>query len=177
MHASLSGRRVFNALCGIWPDFKKFLSFDRLLSNGWVNNVFFDKDFPHVWRGNGRIDETIFWDVLCNVFAGLEEPEGYILFHEKHAGWKRLKNIRNGVFFRQLADVSAFMRKFAFYSRRQWRYGASNDNYNLIFLHNKVFVSFTHQGELFCFSDDKAKLISIARRFRAYHLRCKIGWK
>ena len=72
MHASLSGRRVFNALCGIWPDFKKFLSFDRLLSNGWVNNVFFDKDFSHVWRGNGRIDETIFWDVFCNVFAGLE---------------------------------------------------------------------------------------------------------
>lgn len=176
MYSVLSDSRVFDILLTEWPIFAGFVSFDQLLRNGWVNNVFFSKNIPYVWRSNMRIGENRFWEIFVNVFSDEDESDGFVLFHEKHAGWKKngaVEKYLNGICLQGLSDVSVFMRKFAFYSRRHWRYGARNDNYNLLFIHSKIFVSFTHEGEFLCFSNDKIKLTAIVRFFRALHLSCK----
>ncbi len=174
MYRALSEDRVFEAIRSLWPVFDTFMSFDQLLDNGWITNELFNNNIPYVWRSNRRIREERFWNMFEKAFANIDEIDGFILFHEKHAGWKRrMKSIQNGVFFQQLVDASDFMKDLAFYSRRQWQYGEINDNYNLLLIHSKIFVSFTHEGEFLCFSKDKSLLITIARSFHSEHLVCK----
>ena len=175
MYMVLSESQVFNTLRRTWPVFDDFKSFNQLLCEGWVNNAFFNKNIPYIWRSNKRISEERFWNVFAKIFSSIDEPDGFILFHEKHAGWKkkRGRRIRNGVSLYRLLDVSIFMRGFAFYSRRQWQYGEMNDNYNLLLTHSRSFISFTHEGEFLCFSTDKSKLMEIARSFHSFHLVCE----
>ena len=84
------------------------------------------------------------------------------------------ETVKNGVLLQSLHEALDFMRRFAFYSRKQWNYGEESDNYNLILARSKVFVSFTHHGEMLCFAEDVEWLKRIARRFHAYGLSCKI---
>lgn len=174
MYSALSDSRVFDILRAGWPIFSGFVSFDQLLRNGWVNNVFFSKNIPYVWRSNMRIGEKRFWNVFVKGFANMKEPDGFVMFHERHAGWRKKRGL-NGITLQQLSEVPCFMNRYAVYSRRHWRYGEQNDNYNLLLVHNRIFVSFTHEGELLCFSNVKNKLAIIARCFHSCHLSCKSG--
>ena len=106
MYMVLSESQVFNTLLRAWPMFEDFKSFNQLLCEGWVNNVFFNKNIPYIGRSNKRISEERFWNVFVKIFSRIDEPDGFILFHEKHAGWKkkRGRRIRNGVSLYRLLD-------------------------------------------------------------------------
>lgn len=176
MYRAISVRLVFSVMQKTWPMFCEYNTLKQVLRDGWTINVFYENDVPYVWRSNLRIDEGRFWQVVESVFAGIDEPNGVLLFHDGHAGWKRgrVLNVKNGVAVPTVNDALHLLRRGAFYSRRQWNYGEDSDNYNMVLAMNKAFVSFTHHGELICFSEDAQWLSQVKHRFNAFRLVCHI---
>ena len=176
MNTIISEREILLALRKAWPMFDAVSSYEQMINEGWVNNYFFAKDIPYVWRDNRRIREKRFWEVFVGAFDKAMGRDEYVLFHEKHAGWKRKgrDNRRNGIILANAHDVAEFMSENAFYARSQWQYGKVNDNYNLICIHNKSFASFTHEGEFVCFSESGQILDAVSHHFHVCHCSCKL---
>ncbi len=173
-YSAVSDRCILRWLAGCWPMFGKCPSLSRLMRNGWLANLFFDSAMPYAWRSNRRIGEGRFWEVFRAVFSSLNEPRGLILFHECHGGWKRCAKVRNGIFAANLSVIVGFMQKNAFYSRRDWEYVMSSDNYNMLLPENRIMVTFTHEGEMLCFSQNVVELKRIAATFRSHRIQCNI---
>ena len=173
-YSAVSDRCILRWLAGCWPMFGKCVSLSRLMRNGWLANLFFDSSMPYIWRSNRKIGEKRFWEVFLAVFSSLNEPQGLILFHECHGGWKRCGRVRNGILAVNLSVIVGFMQKNAFYSRRDWEYGMISDNYNMLLPKNRIMVTFTHEGEMLCFSQNVAELKRIAATFRRQRIQCNI---
>ncbi len=173
-YSAVSDRCILRRLAGCWPMFGKCVSLSRLMRNGWLANLFFDSSMPYIWRSNRKIGEKRFWEVFLAVFSSLNEPQGLILFHECHGGWKRCAKVRNGILAANLSVIVGFMQKNAFYSRRDWEYEMSSDNYNMLLPENRIMVTFTHEGEMLCFSQNVVVLKRIAATFRRHRIQCNI---
>ena len=176
MNVAMSDRRVFAVLCKTWPMFNRYASLRHVFLAGWTTNVFYDNDIPYIWRSNCRIAEERLWRVLEVVFADLYEHDEVYMFHDRHAGWKSVEGEigNNGVALHGIHEALEFMKRFSFYSRKQWNYGEKNDNYNMVLEQTRAFVSFTHHGEVICFAEDVQWLKLVAHRFKTSRLVCNI---
>ena len=170
MMRKLSEEEASGLIVESCPLFRGINSFDELRQEGWIINNFFTRGIPYIWRDNRRISEDRFWCTFMEVFAMVGETSGLILFCDGRSWWK--KNGKEPRLFDCLYDVVDFMNKYAFYDRRHWVCGRKNDNYNLVFLNKDVFVSFTHEGELLCFSRRLGLLRSIKHLWRSRRLSC-----
>ena len=174
MYMAVPDKRIFNTLCSTWHMFDKYTSLRQVCCNGWINNNFYDENIPYIWRDNYRIEMKRFWHVLEVVFAEFRDRDVVYLFHDKHRGWKRtaMKTLKNGVVLPSISEALHFIRRFSFYSKKHWNYGEASDNYNMLLSGNKIFVSFTHHGELLVFSEDVQLLMRIKWLFNKFRLVC-----
>ena len=170
MMRKLSEEEASGLIAESCPLFCGINSFDELRQNGWIVNHFFARGIPYVWRDNRRISEGRFWCAFMEVFARVGENSGLILFCDGRSWWK--KNGKEPRLFDCLHDVVYFMNRYAFYDCRQWEFGRKTDNYNLVFLNKDVFVSFTHEGEMLCFSSRLEFLRSIEHSWKSRRLSC-----
>jgi len=168
--------RVARMLNACWPEFGVSLS--RPSQYGWLANVFFEMDVPHIWRSNTRIPESRFWHVFAIAASKASVNGRIIVFHDGHAGWR---GDGRGEVSRFLAldgvDVAVdFMKKRAYYSRSQWEYGRKSDNYYLFFPDEKMLAAFTHHGEFYCFSRNKDMLLAMGKTFFRNRLSVKYSF-
>ena len=170
MTRKLSEKDAFDVVAESCSLFCGINSFDELRQNGWIVNNFFLKGIPYIWRDNRRISEDRFWRSFMEVFSMVSENSGLILFCDGRSWWR--KNGKEPRRFDCLYDAVDFMNKYAYYGRRQWVYGRKNDNYNLVFLNKDIFVSFTHDGEMLCFSRKLGFLRSIEHLWKTRRLSC-----
>ena len=170
MTRKLSEKDAFDVVAESCSLFCGINSFDELRQNGWIVNNFFLKGIPYIWRDNRRISEDRFWRSFMEVFSMVSENSGLILFCDGRSWWR--KDGKEPRRFDCLYDAVDFMNKYAYYGRRQWVYGRKNDNYNLVFLNKDIFVSFTHDGEMLCFSRKLGFLRSIEHLWKTRRLSC-----
>ncbi len=153
----------------IWMERNRYLTNIAEIKDRWFCNIFFKNDIPYLWCSNERRLRACFFKQLRVVFARLRVSFPAMLFHENLGGWRRKNTAPNSrcLLLESQEDL------FFLLERHMWNIGKeacrfrASDNYNVLFCDCDLCLVFSHENELYLFSQDREFLTRCRQLFRS----------